>query len=61
MKESELDSRRETGPENIIQLMMFGCVKNLSSFDSSQPEQSESVLSISFENMKNTPEKHNGS
>lgn len=51
-KEYESDSRRETEPENIIQLMMFGCVKNLSSFDSSQPEESESVLSISFENRK---------
>jgi len=39
--------------------MMFGCVINLTSFDSSQPEESESVLSISFENTKNTPEKHN--
>ena len=41
--------------------MMFGFVEHLSSFDSSQLEKSESVLSISFENMKNTPEKHNNS
>jgi len=41
--------------------MMFGCVKNLSSFDSSQPEESELGLSISFVNTKNTPEKHNRS
>jgi hypothetical protein len=52
VKESDSDSRRETEPENIIQLMMLGCAKNLSSFDSSQPEDSESVSSINFENMK---------
>jgi hypothetical protein len=48
VEESESDSRTGKGPENIILLVMFSCVYNLSPFDSSKPKETEAVLKYQF-------------